>query len=207
MSLEYVFPEPKIMTPGDTIHTFETFVSVHQKDCFATLRNYGSYMKTKGIVSAPSEPAAYEPIWCAWGYERNFTLDEIYRTLPKVKALGIKWVGLDDGYQQANGDWHTNTEHFPGGDAQMKSFVDSLHAMGLKAVIWWAPLAMDINSNIFKTNPGTALIQQNGAPVHHVLERLLYVAHGFRGDERNQKTVQLFWANGDLMRSNSTGSI
>jgi len=137
---------------------------VHEKDCFAALKNYGAYMQTKGIVAAPSEPAAYEPIWCAWGYERNFTLDEIYKTLPKVKAMGIKWVGLDDGFQQANGDWHTNAEHFPGGDAQMKAFVDSVHAMGMKAVIWWAPLAMDINSEIFKTHPGTALIQQNGAP-------------------------------------------
>ena len=164
ISLEYSFSDVKLMAPGDTIHTFETFISVHEKDCFATLQNYGAYMQTKGIVSPPSEPAAYEPVWCAWGYERNFTLSQIYHTLPKVKALGIHWVGLDDGYQQANGDWHTNPAHFPGGDEQIKAFVDSLHKMGLKAVIWWAPLAMDINSNIYKTNPKIALVQQNGAP-------------------------------------------
>ena len=164
MSVEYMFPEARILAAGDTLRTFETFVSIHQKDCFATLRNYGAYMQTKGIRAAPSEPAAFEPIWCAWGYERNFTLNEIYQTLPKVKEMGIRWVGLDDGFQEANGDWHTNTEHFPGGDAQMKSFVDSLHAMGFKVVIWWAPLAMDISSRMFKTHPGTALIQENGAP-------------------------------------------
>ena len=71
---------------------------------------------------------------------------------------------MDDGYQQANGDWDTNTTNFPGGDAQTKAFVDRLHTMGLKAVIWWAPLAMDINSDIFKKNPEIALIQQNGPP-------------------------------------------
>ena len=164
ISLQYVFPDLKIMASGDTLHTFETFVTVHQKDCFATLRNYGAYMQTKGIVPPPAEPTAYEPIWCAWGYERNFTLSEIYNTLPKVKALGIHWVGLDDGYQMANGDWHTNSSHFPGGDRQMKTFVDSLHAMGMKAVIWWAPLAMDITSEIYKKNPEIALVQQNGSP-------------------------------------------
>ncbi len=52
ISLEYSFPDVKSMAPGDTIHTFETFVSVHEKDCFATLQNYGAYMQTKGIVAA-----------------------------------------------------------------------------------------------------------------------------------------------------------
>ena len=128
MSVEYEYPEKEILAPGDTLSTFETFVSVHQKDCFATLRNFSNFMQTKGIKAAPEEPAAYEPIWCAWGYERDFTLKEILNTLPKVKELGIKWVGLDDGYQQAEGDWHTNMAHFPGGDAEMKAFVDSIHA-------------------------------------------------------------------------------
>lgn len=164
ISLDYAYPVKTTLAPGDTIRTFETFVSVHRKDCFATLRNYGGYMQTKGVKPADPEPQAFEPIWCAWGYGRNFTLQEVLGTLPKVKELGIKWVGLDDGFQQSNGDWHTNKEHFPGGDAQMKAFVDSVHALGMKAVIWWAPLAMDPGSNIFKTHPRTALIRQDGSP-------------------------------------------
>ena len=163
IGLEYNYPNLKTIAPGDTLHCFETFVGVHQKDCFTTLQTYGAYMQTKGIVPAPAEPSAFEPVWCAWGYERNFTLAEIYHTLPKVKALGIKWVGLDDGFQQANGDWHTNASHFPGGDKEMKAFVDSLHSMGLKAVIWWAPLAMDISSEVFKKNPNIALVQRDGS--------------------------------------------
>jgi alpha-galactosidase len=193
ISIEYVFAEPRIVAPGDTLHSFETFVSTHQKDCFATLQNYGAYMHTKGIVAPPSEPSAYDPVWCAWGYERNFTLDQIYKTIPKVKALGIKWVGLDDGYQKANGDWHTNIEHFPGGDAQMKAFVDSLHAMGLKAVIWWAPLAMDINSEVFKKNPEIALVQQNGSPQFITYWNAYYMAPtDTRVKEEIKKTVNLF---------------
>jgi alpha-galactosidase len=88
IGIEYEFPEEEILKPGDTLSTFETFVSVHQKDCFASLRNFSAYMQTKGIKPAPEEPAAYEPIWCAWGYERDFTLQEILNTLPKVKELG-----------------------------------------------------------------------------------------------------------------------
>ena len=164
MSVEYNYPEKEILKPNDTLSTFETFVNVHQKDCFATLRNFSNFMQTKGIKAAATEPAAFEPIWCAWGYERDFTLQEILNTLPEVKKLGIKWVGLDDGYQQAEGDWHTNKEHFPGGDAEMKTFVDSIHAQGMKAVLWWAPMIADPNSIVLKRHPHILLEQKNGAP-------------------------------------------
>ena len=164
MGVEYEYPEEKILLPGDTLKTFETFVSVHQKDCFATLQNFSNYMQTKGIKAATPEPAAFEPVWCAWGYERNFTIKEVLQTLPKVKELGIKWVGLDDGFQQAEGDWHTNKDRFPNGDADMKAFVDSIHAQGMKAVLWWAPLAADPESKLLQSNPNILLMQKNGAP-------------------------------------------
>jgi alpha-galactosidase len=164
ISVQYEYPEKEILKPGDTVKTFETFVSVHQEDCFTTLQNFSAFMQTKGIKAAPQEPAAYEPIWCAWGYERDFTLKEILNTLPKVKELGIKWVGLDDGYQQAEGDWHTNKEHFPGGDAEMKAFVDSIHAQGMKAVLWWAPMIADPGSKVLKAHPDILLEQKNGSP-------------------------------------------
>jgi alpha-galactosidase len=164
ISVQYEYSKPQILRPNDTLSTFETFVSVHQKDCFATLRNFSKFMQTKGIRPAMPEPAAFEPIWCAWGYERDFTLKEILNTLPKVKELGFKWVGIDDGYQQAEGDWHTNKERFPGGDSEMKQFVDSVHALGMKAVLWWAPMAADPCSKILKAHPNILLQQQNGAP-------------------------------------------
>ncbi|HEX5153459.1 MAG TPA: glycoside hydrolase family 36 protein [Parafilimonas sp.] len=193
MGIEYEYPEGEILKPGDTLNTFETFISVHQKDCFVSLRNFSDYMKTKGIKPANEEPAAYEPIWCAWGYERDFTLREILNTLPKVKELGIKWVGLDDGYQQAEGDWHTNKEHFPGGDAEMKAFVDSIHAQGMKAVLWWAPMAADPGSKVLKEHPDILVQQQNGAPQYITWWDAYYMAP--TDDtviEETKNTVKLF---------------
>ncbi|TAN12704.1 MAG: alpha-galactosidase [Chitinophagaceae bacterium] len=162
--IEHEFDNAYLLKPEDTLSTFETFVSVHQGDCFTPLRNYALYMKTKGIKPAEPEPGAFEPVWCAWGYGRNFTVKEILNTLPKVKALGIKWVGIDDGYQQAIGDWHTNKARFPYGDAEMKSLVDSIHAMGLKAAIWWNPMAISPKSRFLKDNPNILLIKKDGSP-------------------------------------------
>lgn len=193
MHIEYEYPESEILQPNDTLQTFETFVSVHQRDCFATLENFSNYMRTKGIKAAATEPAAFEPIWCAWGYERDFTLKEILNTLPKVKELGFKWVGLDDGFQQAEGDWHTNKEHFPGGDAEMKAFVDSIHAQGMKAVLWWAPMAADPNSNVLKKHPDILLQQANGAPQYITWWDAYYMSPTDNNViEETKNTVKLF---------------
>ena len=176
LAVAYDYPFRKTLAPGDTLSTFETILSVHRKDCFDALRTYAGFMRTRGLVPAASEPAAFEPIWCAWGYERDFTVKEILRTLPKVKQLGIDWVGIDDGYQQDEGDWHTNRSHFPGGDAQMKALVDSIHSYGLKAVLWWAPLAVDPDSRFLREHPGILLIQKNGAPQYITWWNSFYMA-------------------------------
>jgi alpha-galactosidase len=193
MHIEYEFTEEKMLLPGDTLSTFETFVSVHQKDCFVSLQNFAAYMHTKGITPATPEPAAFEPVWCAWGYERDFTLPQILQTLPKVKEMGFKWAGLDDGFQQAEGDWHTNAIRFKGGDGEMKAFVDSIHAQGMKAVLWWAPLAADPESKLLKANPNMLLKQKNGTPQFITWWDAYYLSPTDSAVlEETKKTVQLF---------------
>ena len=121
-------------------------------------------MQQNGLEFVPPEEAAYEPIWCAWGYERNFTLDEVIGTLPKVKELGIRWAVLDDGFQQAEGDWNVNQEKFPRGDEDMKRLVNAIHDQGLKAKLWWAPLAVDPGTQLLEENPNVLLINAEGKP-------------------------------------------
>lgn len=164
INVRYDYQDRQVLFPHDTLTTFETFVGVHTGDCFPALRNYAGYMAAKGIKAAPPEPASFEPMWCAWGYGRDFTVKEILHTLPKVKALGIKWVGVDDGYQQNIGDWHTAKNRFPDGDTGMKALVDSIHALGLKAMLWWNPIAVSPQSDFLKKNPDVLLIRKDGGP-------------------------------------------
>ncbi|PIB34223.1 hypothetical protein BFP72_01645 [Reichenbachiella sp. 5M10] len=164
ISVRKDFSHPHYLAAGDTLKTLETFVALHDKDYYNGLRKYAQLMEAKGIKMPEPEPAAFEPIWCAWGYERNFTLDEVVGTLPKVKELGIKWAVLDDGFQQAEGDWHVNELKFPGGDTQMRALVDQIHAHGLKAKLWWAPLAADPSSQLLENNPNMRLYLSDWAP-------------------------------------------
>jgi len=164
IGIQMEYPKPLELRQNDSLATAETFVTVHPGDCFNPLKKYGELLRAKRLVFALPEPAAYESSWCAWGYMRDVTLNEIIGTLPKVKELGISWVTIDDGFQQAEGDWHVNKKKFPGGDAQMKALVDKIHSYGLKAMLWWAPLAADPDSKLLSDHPDLRLLDEDSFP-------------------------------------------
>lgn len=164
MSVLYEYHVPCRFNPGDTLSTYTTFVMVHRGDCYTALRTFSGYMQRTGLAMARVEPGAYEAVWCGWGYEQHFTVGEILGTLPKVKELGLKWVDIDHGYQQGEGDWDPDPVKFPDGSAGMRKLVDRIHAAGLKAKLWWAPLAIDPGSKLLRQNPDILLLNNDGSP-------------------------------------------
>lgn len=162
--LRYDLPQPVTLATGDTLHTYTHFVYRHTGDFFNALRTFSDYMQSiQAVTMQPSEPEAFEPVWCAWGYERQFTLDEVIGTLDKVQELGFRWVDVDDGYQIAEGDWETN-DRFPGGDSDMRRLTDEIHKRGLKAKLWWAPLAADPGTKVLQQHPEMKLLTEEYAP-------------------------------------------
>lgn len=142
----------------------EEFIYHGRGDCFEALRAYAAMLAKRGVKPAESEPAALEPQWCAWGYGRSCTKAELMGTLPKVREFGIPWVTLDDGYQVSEGDWSLNPAVYPGGDAEMRAMVDSIHAAGFKASIWWAPMTADPGSRFLREHPDALQLDENGKP-------------------------------------------
>ncbi len=150
---------------GKSLSTFTTFISTHKKDYFHTLKMFGKFMREyRGFRFNKPPEDAYEPIWCAWGYERGFTVKKVLGTLPEVKKLGYKWVVLDDGWQTAEGDWYLNPKKFPHGEKDMKKFVEKIHQKGLKAKLWWAPLAVDPGTDLIKKHPEMLLLNKEQKP-------------------------------------------
>jgi alpha-galactosidase len=153
----------KTLEAGESITSLKTFVSVHQGDYYQTLTDYRRYMIIQGIKFDTPPKTAYEPIWCAWGYQRNFTMDQIYNTLPKVKELGFEWAVLDDGFQTAEGDWYLLKDKFPNGDRDMQRLVEKIHSYDLKAKLWWAPLAVDPGTDLIKNHPEYLLLNEDNS--------------------------------------------
>ena len=161
--LHYDLPKPQELAKGDTLACFRSFRYNHKGDYFNALRTFSEYMQANvGIKMQPSEPEAFEPVWCAWGYGRPFKMNMVLGTLDKVAELGFTWVDIDDGYQIAEGDWNTN-EYFPGGDADMRHITDEVHKRGMKAKLWWAPLAGDPDTKHEKEHPEMLLLTEEWA--------------------------------------------
>jgi len=151
------------LQPDESLQTLDTFVTVHTRDHYATLDAYRRVMADRGLA-APKPPAeSYEPGWCAWGYQRNFTCEEIEGTLAKAKDVGLKWAVLDDGWQTAEGDWHIDTKKFPRKDEDIKAFVAAIRQAGLRPRLWLAPLATDPGTDLLHDHTDMLLLDQNGA--------------------------------------------
>ena len=156
ISIQKKYKNSFVLSKRDTLKLPQTFTTVHTGDFFSSMREFSKIMQKKGITFPRSPEAAYEPIWSAWGYERNVTSAEIIGTLPKVKELGFKWVVIDDGYQRAIGDWRLNKKMYPWGNKQMKALVDKIHSYGLKAKIWYAPMIISPFTKLMEHNPELA---------------------------------------------------
>ena len=155
------------LQPQGNFETLETFIMAHQGDCFTALRTYRNILEDKGLKFNYVPPEdAYKTMWHSWGYERDFSIKQIYKTLPKIKELDIQWVCLDDGYQVEEGDLELSKVKFPNGDQDMKDFVRTLHENGLKAQLWWIPLAVDPKSKIYEKHPDWLLLNEYGEKQH-----------------------------------------
>ena len=154
----------RMLQPDEEFALPDTFVATHTGDYFATLSAYRRIMADRGLSSPAPPDAAYEPIWCAWGYERSCTVQLIEDTLPKVRELGLGWAVIDDGWQSNVGDWALNKAKFPNGEADMKRLVASIRSQGLRPRLWFAPLAAAPGSDVLHDHTDMLLLDKDGAP-------------------------------------------
>lgn len=150
------------LNSGETLESLDAFVTVHQRDYYATLDAYRRIMADRGLAAPKAPEGSYEAIWCAWGYDRNFNVAEVEGTYAKVKELGFKWAVLDDGWQTNEGDWALDPRKFRT-EADMIAFVKAIRAAGLKPKLWLAPLAVDPGSDLLHDHTDMLLLDENGA--------------------------------------------
>ncbi len=151
------------LAPGAEFTTPETFVAVHRGDYFATLTAYREIMANQGLRAPKPNAGCYEPVWCAWGYERDFTVEQVVATLPKARELGLVWAGVDDGWQTSEGDWYLDPKKFPRGDADMIALVQKIKDAGMKPKLWVSPLAVDPGTDLLHDAADMLLLNEDGS--------------------------------------------
>ena len=165
---------------GDELVLPQAFVAAHSGDYFAVLDTYRRIMAVRGIASPQPPKAAYDAIWCAWGYERDCTLQMIIDTLPKVRELGLRWAVIDDGWQTNVGDWKVSTVRYPGGEADMRNLVKTIRSQGLEARLWWAPLAVAPGSDLLHDHTDMLLLDKEGTVQNVSWWNSFYLCPGYQ---------------------------
>ncbi|MGW7570280.1 glycoside hydrolase family 36 protein [Streptomyces tendae] len=153
---------PVTLGPGRRLTTDTTFLTALPGDHFVPLQRYRDYMGDVGLRAPETPGPALEPMWCAWGYERDFTVEQVVATLPKVREVGLKWAVLDDGWQTNEGDWRLDPRKFPRGAADMRAFTRRIRDAGLRPRLWWAPLAADPGSDLYENHSDMLLLDREG---------------------------------------------
>jgi alpha-galactosidase len=183
------------LAPGEAFSTFDTFVAVHRADYFATLDAYRRILAERGMTQAKVPAAAYEPVWCGWGYEKNFTVDQVLGTLPKASEVGLIWAVPDDGWQTALGDWYLDPKKFPRGDADMIALVKAIKDVGMKPRLWIAPLAAEPGTDLLRDHADLLLLDKIGGPHDVTGWNSLYLCPAYpQTVERTRKLVRKIMA-------------
>ena len=173
VSASVTFTAEQQLKPRDTYATPRTFVAVYSGDYYEPLKQWSKALEREGLSQPTSHSEDYAVSWCSWGYRNNITPKQMLEVIPTLKELGIHWATLDDGWYNNYGDWQPQADRFPG-DA-VPEMVKQFHDQGIKAQIWWLPLAAEDGqygepgrkftvSEVVKQHPDWLILDRDGKP-------------------------------------------
>ena len=106
-----------------------------------------------------------------WGMQRNdrskplrelLTYERIFEEIDYAAELGIDLFVLDDGWQQAHGEWFANKERLPQGLAPIKEKLDK---HGIKMGLWFSPMGIDSTTQRYQDHPEWVIKDSEGNPI------------------------------------------
>ena len=106
-----------------------------------------------------------------WGMQRQdknkplrgiLTYDRIFEEIEYAEEMGVDIFVLDDGWENAMGEWFHNKERFPEGLAPIKKRLDE---KGIKMGLWYSPMGIDSASQRYKQHPEWIIKDSEGKPI------------------------------------------
>ena len=139
----------------------------HKGDYFSGVKAYADAMKAIGLpIISNYSPASYNQHWETYGYEEEWTVNDVTNRLSELKELGIGTITIDSGWYKdfLTGDYQPDPKLFPNGDADVRKMVQTIHNAGLKVKLWWTPGAAEKDSQLSKNHPEWLVLKKNGRP-------------------------------------------
>jgi alpha-galactosidase len=148
---------------GGTYTAPPVMVALHERDFYDAMVRYRELMNDLGVSTINHfEPEDYAAAWCTWGYQRTFTIQDIFQKMPQMKAMGMKELILDDGWFDLFGNWAPTRKKFPRGEPDMKALIARAHTEGLTFHLWWSPGSADPGSTIDQQHPDWFILDKEG---------------------------------------------
>lgn len=151
-----------LLQPGERFLS-EPLLVAFSEDPLGLLEHYADRVAARMNARVP----AHVPTgWCTWYYfYGENTAADVAANVAQIKKqrLPLDYVLIDDGYQQAIGDWlRIRADRFPDG---MKAVADGIRAAGLRPGIWLAPFGISAESQVYAEHPDWTLKHADGSPV------------------------------------------
>lgn len=105
-----------------------------------------------------------------WGMQRDmypnmresFTEERIMKEVEIAGKMGMDTFIMDDGWQQAFGNWTANRERLPNG---LNPLIDKIKSCGMTPGIWLSLLGADPSTDVAKEHPEWIILDRDGVPV------------------------------------------
>lgn len=132
-------------------------------ECIKSAREWWSEI---GYPCAATPKEAKLPMYSCWySFHQNTIPEEIIKECKVAKSLGIDTVIVDDGWQTDDnsrgyafcGDWQVCEKKIP----DMKAFVDEVHSLGMKFIIWFSVPFVGFESENYERFKGKYLNTRN----------------------------------------------
>ena len=134
----------------------------------------GKWMLRNYLFSQICEkPASRQPeyYYNTWGMQRQdrnkplrgiLTYERIFEEIEYAAKLGVDIFVLDDGWENAMGEWFPHKERFPEGLSPIKELLDK-HEM--KMGLWYSPMGIDSTTQRYKNHPEWVIKDSEGNPI------------------------------------------
>jgi alpha-galactosidase len=101
-------------------------------------------------------------VWCTWyAYYEGITEQVLNKDIAALADLPFDVLQVDDGWEQAVGDWQPN-DKFPSG---MRALTERIAAAGMSPGLWLAPFIALPTSTVAREHPEFVLRDAAGEPV------------------------------------------
>lgn len=146
-----------------TSYTATIRIDTRPVDYCKALRDADRFLSDDcGYPSAYIPAPARAPMYSTWySFHQNIDVDKIVDQCKLAKQYGMESVIVDDGWQTDDssrgyaycGDW----EACPQKVSDMKAFVDRVHALGMKFILWFSVPFVGIHSKAYQRFSGMFL--------------------------------------------------